>query len=151
MYYNKYKIKKGIMDLEQLQFEKKYFNSTVSQLKKEFKDFLNGKDFPVPTIQELIELSNNTEGGGILPIFSFSTESSSNEIYECQVYIAMNIFNPITILGDENSDFCSVVLSFNGLKFKESFPIIEGNGRNFPEAFEDMLIRFKETQESMEE
>ena len=139
------------MDLEQLQFEKKYFNSTVSQLKKEFKDFLAGKDFPVPSIQELIELSNNTEGGGMLPIFSFSTESSSNEIYKCQVYIALNVFNPITILEDENSDFCSVILSFNGLKFKETFPIIEGDGRNFPEAFEDMLIRFKETQELMEE
>ena len=151
MHYNKYKIKKGTMDLEQLQFEKKYFNKAVSQLKKEFKDFLNGKDFPVPTIQELIELSNSTEGGGMLPIFSFSVEASANEIYECQVYIALNIFNPITILGDENSDFCSVVMSFNGLKFKESFPIIEGDGRNFPEAFEDMLIRFKETQVSMEE
>ena len=90
------------MDLEQLQFEKKYFNNTVSQLKKEFKDFLNEKDFPVPTIQELIELSNSTEGGGMMPIFSFSTESSSNEIYECQVYIAVNVFNPITILEDEN-------------------------------------------------
>ena len=139
------------MNLEQLQFGKKYFNSTVSQLKKEFKGFLAGKDFPVPTIQESIELSNSTEGGGMMPIFSFSTESSSNEIYECQVYIALNVFNTITILGDENSDFCSVVLSFNRLKSKESFPIIEGNGRNFPEAFEDMLIRFKETQESMEE
>lgn len=139
------------MDLEQLQFEKKYFNSTVTQLKKEFKDFLNEKNFPVPTVQELIELSNSTEGGGMLPIFSFSVESSSNEIYECQVCIALNSFNPITILGDENSDFCSVVLSFDRLKSKESFPIIEGNGRNFPEAFEDMLIRFKESQESMEE
>ena len=89
------------MNLEQLQFGKKYFNSTVSQLKKEFKGFLAGKDFPVPTIQELIELSNSTEGGGMMPIFSFSTESSSNKIYECQVYIALNVFNPITILGDE--------------------------------------------------
>jgi len=139
------------MDLGQLQFEKKYFNSTVSQLKKEFKDFLNEKDFPVPNIQQLIEISNSTEGGGMLPIFSFSVESSADEIYECQVYIALNVFNPITILGDENSDFCSVVMSFNRLKSKESFPIIEGNGRNFPEAFEDMLIRFEETQESMEE
>ena len=86
----------------------------------------------------------------MLPIFSFSVEASANEIYECQVYIALNVFNPITILGDENSDFCSVVMSFNGLKFKESFPIIEGDGRNFPEAFENMLIRFKETQVSME-
>lgn len=50
------------MNLEQLQFGKKYFNSIVNQLKKEFKDFLNEKDFPVPTIQELIELSNSTEG-----------------------------------------------------------------------------------------
>ncbi len=139
------------MDLEQLQFEKKYFNRAVSQLKKEFKDFLNEKDFPVPNIQQLIEISNSTEGGGILPIFSFSVESLADEIYECQVCIALNVFNPITILEDENSDFCSVVMSFNRLKSKESFPIIEGNGRNFPEAFEDMLIRFKETQESMEE
>lgn len=139
------------MDLEQLQFEKKYFNSAVSQLKKEFKDFLNEKNFPVPTVQELIELSNSTEGGGMLPIFSFGVESSVDEIYECQVCIALNSFNSITILGDENSDFCSVVLSFNRLKSKEPFPIIEGNGRNFPEAFENMLIRFKETQESMEE
>ena len=38
------------MNLEQLQFGKKYFNSTVSQLKKEFKGFLNEKDFPVSTI-----------------------------------------------------------------------------------------------------
>ena len=75
------------MDLEQLQFEKKYFNNTVSQLKKEFKDFLNEKDFPVPTIQELIELSNSTEGSGMLPIFSFGVESSPEEIYECQLYI----------------------------------------------------------------
>lgn len=139
------------MDLEQLQFEKKYFNNTISQLKKKFKDFLNEKDFPVPTIQELIELSNSTEGGGMLPIFLFGVESSPEEIYECQVCIALNVFNPITILGDENSDFCSVVLSFNRLKSKETFPIIEGNGRSFPEAFEDMLIRFKETQELMEE
>lgn len=63
----------------------------------------------------------------------------------------LNFFNPITILGDENSDFCSVILEFNQFKNRESFPIIEGNGRNFPEAFEDMLIRFTETQESMEE
>lgn len=141
------------MDLEQLQFEKKYFNSAVSQLKKEFKDFINEKSFPVPTIQELVELSNSIDGlgGGMLPIFSFAVESSSEEIYECQVSIALNVFNPITILGDENSDFCSVILEFNQLKNRESFPIIEGNGRNFPEAFEDMLVRFKETQESMEE
>lgn len=139
------------MDLEQLQFEKKYFNRVVSQLKKEFKDFLNEKDFPVPNIQQLIEISNSTEGGGMMPIFSFSVESSTDEIYECQVCIALNVFNPITILEDENSDFCSVVMSFNRLKFKESFPIIEGNGGNLSEAFEDMLIKFKETQESMEE
>lgn len=141
------------MDLEQLQFEKKYFNSAVSQLKKEFKDFINEKSFPVPTIQELVELSNSIDGlgGGMLPIFSFAVESSSEEIYECQVSIALNVFNPITILGDENSDFCSVILEFNQSKNRESFPIIEGNGRNFPEAFEDMLVRFKETQESMEE
>lgn len=141
------------MDLEQLQFEKKYFNSAVSQLKKEFKDFINEKSFPVPTIQELVELSNSIDGlgGGMLPIFSFSVESSVDEIYECQVSIALNVFNPITILGDENSDFCSVILEFNQSKNRESFPIIEGNGRNFPEAFEDMLVRFKESQESMEE
>lgn len=141
------------MDLEQLQFEKKYFNSTVTQLKKEFRDFINEKSFPVPTIQELVELSNSIDGlgGGMLPIFSFAVESSSEEIYECQVSIALNVFNPITILGDENSDFCSVILEFNQSKNRESFPIIEGNGRNFPEAFEDMLVRFKETQESMEE
>lgn len=141
------------MDLEQLQFEKKYFNSAVSQLKKEFKDFINEKSFPVPTIQELVELSNSIDGlgGGMLPIFSFAVESSSEEIYECQVSIALNVFNPITILGDENSDFCSVILEFNQSKNRESFPIIEGNGRNFPEAFEDMLVRFKESQESMEE
>lgn len=141
------------MDLEQLQFEKKYFNSAVSQLKKEFKDFINEKSFPVPTIQELVELSNSIDGlgGGMLPIFSFAVESSSEEIYECQVSIALNVFNPITILGDENSDFCSIILEFNQSKNRESFPIIEGNGRNFPEAFEDMLVRFKETQESMEE
>lgn len=141
------------MDLEQLQFEKKYFNNTVSQLKKEFKNFINEKSFPVPTIQELVELSNSIDGlgGGMLPIFSFAVESSSEEIYECQVSIALNVFNPITILGDENSDFCSVILEFNQSKNRESFPIIEGNGRNFPEAFEDMLVRFKESQESMEE
>lgn len=141
------------MDLEQLQFKKKYFNSAVSQLKKEFKDFINEKSFPVPTIQELVELSNSIDGlgGGMLPIFSFSVESSVDEIYECQVSIALNVFNPITILGDENSDFCSVILEFNQSKNRESFPIIEGNGRNFPEAFEDMLVRFKKTQESMEE